>query len=228
MNFFPVLGEDEEGKMVELDAAQVLSIPRKLKSQEVVRHGFMSNFLFQNISNIFGAVGAVRDIIEKMETAHEEKGKRNDNALQHMGDVPVNENGDVDIPSEIVIGKAQGLFGDKIYENITDQLQPALEAVTSSPTGQIEQHVKKLADTIKDQLIQNVVAPAIDAYNMKKGAQGRIERELSREVDRKFETIQDDFVQQSKIAQAELDRRQREATTVEQVKTAESDRKSVV
>lgn len=223
LNFFPVLGEDEEGKMVELDAAQVLSIPRKLKSQEVVRHGFMSNFLFQNISNIFGAVGAVRDIIEKMETAHEEKGKRNDNALQHMGDVPVNENGDVDIPSEIVIGKAQGLFGDKIYENITDQLQPALEAVTSGPTGQIEQHVKKLADTIKDQLIQNVVAPAIDAYNVKKGAQGRIERELSREVDRKFETIQDDFVQQSKIAQAELDRRQREATTAEQVKTAESD-----
>lgn len=48
LNFFPVLGEDEGGRMVELDAAQVLSIPRKLKSQEVVRHGFMSNFLFQN------------------------------------------------------------------------------------------------------------------------------------------------------------------------------------
>ena len=40
LNFFPVLGEDEEGRMVELDAAQVLSIPRKLKSVEVVRRGF--------------------------------------------------------------------------------------------------------------------------------------------------------------------------------------------
>ena len=60
LNFFPVLGEDDEGRMIELDAAAVLSIPRKLKSQEVVRHGFMSNFLFQNISNIFGAPAAVR------------------------------------------------------------------------------------------------------------------------------------------------------------------------
>lgn len=32
LNFFPVIGEDEEGKMVELDPKQVLSIPRRLKS----------------------------------------------------------------------------------------------------------------------------------------------------------------------------------------------------
>lgn len=35
LNFFPVIGEDDEGKMVELDTAQVMSIPRQLKSQEV-------------------------------------------------------------------------------------------------------------------------------------------------------------------------------------------------
>ena len=45
LNFFPVIGEDENGKMVELDPKQVLSIPRRLKSQEVVKRGFMSNFL---------------------------------------------------------------------------------------------------------------------------------------------------------------------------------------
>ena len=49
LNFFPVIGEDSEGKMVELDAAEVLSIPRKIRSTEVVNRGFMSNFLFQNI-----------------------------------------------------------------------------------------------------------------------------------------------------------------------------------
>ena len=49
LNFFPVVGEDENGEMVLLDAEKVLSIPRKLKSQEVVRRGFMSDFLFQNI-----------------------------------------------------------------------------------------------------------------------------------------------------------------------------------
>ena len=51
LNFFPVIGEDEEGEMIPLDAEKVLSIPRKIKSKEVVRMGFQSNFLFQNISN---------------------------------------------------------------------------------------------------------------------------------------------------------------------------------
>lgn len=55
LNFFPVIGEDKQGRMVELDAEQVLSIPRKLKSQEVVNRGFMSDFLFQNITNVFHA-----------------------------------------------------------------------------------------------------------------------------------------------------------------------------
>lgn len=64
LNFVPVLGEDEEGRMVELDAAQVLSIPRKLKSAEVVRRGFMSNFLFQNIGAVFGAPSIVTEIDE--------------------------------------------------------------------------------------------------------------------------------------------------------------------
>ena len=37
---FPVIGEDEEGEMIPLDAEKVLSIPRKIKSKEVVRMGF--------------------------------------------------------------------------------------------------------------------------------------------------------------------------------------------
>ena len=62
LNFFPVIGEDEEGEMIPLDAEKVLSIPRKIKSKEVVRMGFQSNFLFQNISNVFSAPQEVLDI----------------------------------------------------------------------------------------------------------------------------------------------------------------------
>ena len=70
--------------MVELDAAQVLSIPRRIKSQEVVRRGFMSNFLFQNISNVFGAPAVVRDIVEKLTPAHEEPKKSDRDKLQDL------------------------------------------------------------------------------------------------------------------------------------------------
>ena len=43
LNFFPVIGEDDAGEMVELDAECVLSIPRKIRATEVVRRGFMSD-----------------------------------------------------------------------------------------------------------------------------------------------------------------------------------------
>lgn len=65
------MGEDENGEMIELDAEKVLSIPRKLKSQEIVQRGFMSDFLFQNIGHIFNAPQAVIDILTSMEAVKE-------------------------------------------------------------------------------------------------------------------------------------------------------------
>ena len=39
LNFFPVIAEDDDGRMVELDAASVLTIPRTIKAKEVIRRG---------------------------------------------------------------------------------------------------------------------------------------------------------------------------------------------
>ena len=66
LNFLPVLGEDEDGEMVELDAERVLSLPRKIRSREVVRRGFMSDYLFQNISNVFRAPQEIVDILQSL------------------------------------------------------------------------------------------------------------------------------------------------------------------
>ncbi|MDO5015421.1 MAG: DEAD/DEAH box helicase family protein [Eubacteriales bacterium] len=67
LNFFPVYGEDDDGSMIELDAEKVLTIPRHIHAKEVVERGFMSNFLFANISGIFNAPKEVIDIINNME-----------------------------------------------------------------------------------------------------------------------------------------------------------------
>ncbi|MCD8502176.1 MAG: hypothetical protein LRY71_11410 [Bacillaceae bacterium] len=45
LNFFPVIAEDEEGTMHEIDASEVLAIPTRITSREVVKRGFMSNLL---------------------------------------------------------------------------------------------------------------------------------------------------------------------------------------
>ncbi len=223
LNFFPVLGEDDEGRMTELDAAAVLSIPRRLKSQEVVRRGFMSNFLFRNISNVFGAPAIVREIVEKLTPAHEE-GKRTDpQKLDGMDTVSVDENGEVEIPTEIVVGKTQGLFGEKLYEDISHDVQEQVEAVAeSNDVASVGTQVKNLAGAIKDSLKEKVLAPVVETYGMNKGAQARLERQVERDIDRAFEQIQGDYEQQARIAQAELERKQQEAETEQEVAQAES------
>ena len=71
LNFFPVLGEDSEGRMIELDAAQVLAFPQVFKAREVVRRGFLSNLLFANVAGIFRYSELVKEILEKLPTAKE-------------------------------------------------------------------------------------------------------------------------------------------------------------
>lgn len=209
LNFFPVLGEDDEGKMVELNAAQVLSIPRKLKSQEVVRHGFISNFLFRNISNVFGAPGIVRDIVEKLTPANEDPKKKDKNNLEHISDVPVDDDGNVEVSNEIVIGKTQDLFGQKKYEDIVSSFEPQISQVAESTTKMaIENSMKSLVETVKEKVKEEFVKPVADAYEVKKGTQNRIERQVDREIEQKFQEVHDDYVQQTNIAKVEFEKMQ--------------------
>lgn len=223
LNFFPVLGEDEEGRMVELDAAQVLSIPRKLKSVEVVRRGFMSNFLFQNIGAVFGAPSIVTEIVKKLNPAQEEKLKLNPKTIEHAADLAVDEEGNVEIPSEIVIGKTKDLFGEKIYEDMAQVIAPVVDRVAEEPLdyGQTKRQVQTLVDTVKDTLKQKVIAPVIDSYGAKKSTQNRLEREVSTEIDRAFERLQGDYEQQVNIARVEHEKKREAAATLEQVQAVD-------
>lgn len=225
LNFFPVLGEDDEGRMIELDAAAVLSIPRKLKCQEVVRSGFMCNYLF-NIGNVFGAPAAIQAIVEKLQTAHEDKHKDNKEALDNMGDIHVDEDGEVEVPEEIVIGQAQNYFADKQYEDVPAIQQQAETMLHEQPadygkTSAVDDHLKKIADSVKE-AVKERVAPVMEDYNPKKAAKNRIETQVEREIDHTFQKIADDYRQEESIARAELDRKRQEAQTETQVKEAET------
>lgn len=98
--------------MVELDAEQVLSIPRKIHSREVVRRGFMCDFLFQNISNIFHAP---TEVIETLQQLEPYKAPKEDLRVKAgtADELDLNENGEVSIPDEQVIGKSKDLFETK-------------------------------------------------------------------------------------------------------------------
>lgn len=222
LNFFPVLGEDPDGKMVTLDAEKVLTIPRKLKSQEVVRRGFMSNFLFQNIGSIFSASPVIRDILNKLTPAQEES-REKQTPLPDFSEVPVDENGDIDIPDEIVIGKSKKLFGDKLYGEISADIEPALSTLTHDTSDDMAEAANQVKEVMKKAVYEHIVAPASENLGAPKHVINQITRETKRDIDRKITEYHNDFVHKKNIAEANLKQARKEAQTQAELDTAEKD-----
>lgn len=122
LNFFPVIGEDSEGKMVELDAAQVLIIPQVFKAKEVVRRGFLSNLLFDNVAGIFRYSEHVKEILDKLPEAKEGKLKSG-TSITIEEPVPVTDlEGNVQVDTETVINPKVKELGAPVWrkEEVTD------------------------------------------------------------------------------------------------------------
>ena len=75
LKVFPVWAEDDAGKMVELDAIEIMSLPQNLKAKDVVDSRFISNELFQNISHVFNTSNAFKKIINKIHGNDNDKDK---------------------------------------------------------------------------------------------------------------------------------------------------------
>ena len=217
-----MLGEDDAGRMVQLDAAQVLSIPRRLKSMEVVRRGFLSNFLFRDIGMVFGAPAIVRDIMDKLTPAQEDGRKNNAPSLDGLSSVAVDENGDTAIFNEIVIGRTQDIFGAKHYAEIEEHIAPHIDGIAvSDGAAAVQASMEQLAATVKEKVRTEIVAPVADAYEVKAGARKHLLEQTEREIDRRLEKLRGDYVQEENIARAELMRQRFAAETQAEVQAAE-------
>ncbi len=181
LNFFPVIGEDDQGEMVELDAEKVLSIPRRIRSQEVVRRGFMSDFLFQNISNVFRAPSEVLEIIRQFEPC-----KEPDRELgideRTADELELNENGEVEIPEEQIIGKATDMFGKKVYGDISEDLEDQIEKLVQDRNQQSDEDVA--LEQLQYAFVAAVADPLIEtakqnyADDLRPSQQRKLERKL--------------------------------------------------
>ena len=178
--------------MIELDAEKVLSIPRKIRSKEVVRRGFMSDFLFQNISNVFKAPQEVIDIIKNFTPVAEPNS--NLNITTETGDdLSLDDNGNVNIDDNFVIGTATEVFGDKIYD-ITDSLNDSIDNIELENDSK-KDPLEDLKKIFKKQVTEPLIDSAKEHYgeNLSKSSQKRLEKKIEIESDKKINAAYGDF-----------------------------------
>ena len=161
LNFFPVIGEDEDGEMMELDAEQVMLIPRKIRSQEVVRSGFMSNFLFANISSIYGCSAGIINIINQFDAVSAPKnGMVDAESVEELSGV-VDEDSNTR-PNQAMVKEVQAaLFGPKIYGDkeaeLGDLIAHSIEKYSEKKEKQGKSAEEQLIDHVSSQFFDEVV-----------------------------------------------------------------------
>ncbi|GAB1476192.1 DEAD/DEAH box helicase family protein [Bacillota bacterium] len=216
LNFFPVIGEDEQGTMIPFDANQVLTIPRTILATEVVKRGFMSNLLFANISGIFALPKEIVDgILSGLPV--EKQGKKNSPAAPvDLSGVEVDEEGKVLLSPETVINKQKELFGGKVYDisPVADVIERAFTDVPSeshvpkSITNKIVDAAMGLAkpiivDTIKtgfelsnaqaDKIEKNIKDVFTEKVIKAENENYRKQFEIKQETKEKFKIAEDSF-----------------------------------
>ena len=181
LNFFPVIGEDEGGEMIELDAEKVLSIPRRIKSREVVKSGFMNNYLFTDaLGVIFHAPQEVIDIITSF-TPVEEPKKKAEVTPDTAEEFAIDDDGEVRVTDEHVIGLEPEIFGEKVYDvqpgRLEDIVPPPAEPTPSAAR-------ERLRETITDEVTEQIIKPVLDdvrdryGSTFRKSDQNRVESRL--------------------------------------------------
>ena len=184
LNFFPVIGEDEDGEMIELDAEKVLSIPRKIRSQEVVRRGFMSDFLFQNISNVFHAPMEVIEIIQQFTAVQEPKSNVNITP-QTEDELSLDENGEVSLTDDFVIGKSTEVFGEKIFGDVPEKLKSVIDDIQAAKDDEETEPLEHLKSIFHKEAVDTVMKTAQDGYgaDLRPSDKKRLEKKLKADSD---------------------------------------------
>ena len=142
--------------------------------------------------------------------------------MQHAGDIPLNEQGEVEVPEQVVVGKAADLFGEKIYADLEDELAPALEDVRDSAgKGSIDPAIRHMGEQLKQVFKDKVLDPALKDASLKASHRRSVIRDTERHIDEQVERIRADHEHNLRIAQVERDRAQAEAETSYDMEQAE-------
>lgn len=177
LNFFPVLSQDEKGKMVELDASQVLTLPAAKMASDIVRRGFITNLLFKDIGNVFNLPSEIVKKLNKMPNSKED-GTAN---KKDKRDVSDNRERDEQKEKRISVNR-NIIWGQKVYgEPIREAFERAQEDMDSFET--------QLTNTINEDILSAPIAKYVEVYAPSK----KEIKELEEKIVEKIKTVSEEF-----------------------------------
>lgn len=179
LNFFPVISEDINGEMVELDANKVLTFPNALAASEIVNARFMTNLLFNDsLKGVFNFPKEVEEILDKLP---EEKNKRviQTNTTLNLDDArKLNENKIAKINENTEI-----ILGEKIFKTNTERVVDNL----------LQNDSKTISSEELLETFSQVSEPLIAKYKEVYKATQAETNELTKQLQEKVKLIAEEF-----------------------------------
>lgn len=211
LNFFPVIGEDSEGRMIELDAAQVLTFPQVYKAREVVRRGFLSNLLFANVAGIFRYSEHVKEILAKLPEA--KQGKLKTGGTVDLPDpVPtVDPEGNVQIDVETVINPKVAELGKPVWR-IEDIAPIEYEGSPQATARKVAKRVTEKTRELRERLAEKYALSAKQVERDERQTEARVMADVERILternitEKRFEDALDEAATEAEAVQIQQEK----------------------
>lgn len=125
LNYFPVLAEDKDGKMIELNAEQVLMFPKAIIAKEVVNRGFVTNLLFVNINNVFNIPSEIISALNKASSTNDTGKQVKNEDVEHNPNRQTERNHRISVNKDKILGNK--VYGSKMQEIVATAVEQESE-----------------------------------------------------------------------------------------------------
>ncbi len=179
LNFFPVISEDVNGEMIELDANKVLTFPNALAAIEIVNARFMTNLLFNDtLKGVFSFPKEVEEILDKMQVEKNKRVQKTSDTLNLDDARKINENKIIEINQNTGI-----ILGEKIFKTNTERVVDNL----------LEQNKEQIyADELIEKVTE-VAEPLISKFKEIYKATQAETNEVTKQIKEKITQIAEEF-----------------------------------
>ena len=186
LNYAPVIAEDFDGKMTEIDAEKVIMMPKVFLGRKVVESRFLSNDLF-NI-NVFKTFSKnVTKRLNKLRST-DTSGSANKNRLDgEISNDTYNER-IVEREKRISVNR-QDIFGDKIYgKGLKEIIDKNILDVD------ISENKDKFSENVADEIVDHLKQTSFKKYSEIYGSKEKELKEIEKDVKEKVRELADSYI----------------------------------